>query len=153
MRSLIKQFLTFIPGLVLFMGFAINSSYTVGLSTEKSPMVAKHYLSTEMATSVTQGWRDTRTDLGAQGLPISIVGQRYSIGLGTHAPGEMIFKLDRKHSSFNAYVGIDDAGAMRGQGSVVFCVLLDSKNAFESGVMKTGQPAKPPAPARLHRVA
>jgi beta-galactosidase len=98
------------------------------------------YLNTEMAVSVTQGWQQTRTDLGIGGRPISIGGQRSTKGLGTHAPGEMVFKLDGKHRRFTADVGVDDAGDSRG--SVVFEVLLDGKAAFGSGVMKHGQPAK-----------
>ena len=39
-----------------------------------------------------------------------IAGQRFEKGLGTHAPGEMVFKLDRQHKQFIADVGVDDAG-------------------------------------------
>jgi beta-galactosidase len=98
-------------------------------------------LNTEMASSVTQGWRETRTDSGIGGRPITIAGQRYAKGLGTHAPGEMVFPLAGKHGQFQAFVGVDDAGDVRG--SVVFRVLLDGKAAFDSGVMKHGQAAKP----------
>ncbi len=98
------------------------------------------YLKTDAAASVTQGWRETLTDASITGQPLSIAGQRYEKGLGTHAPGEMVFKLDQKHKRFSADVGVDDHGGAAG--SVVFKVLLDGKESFNSGLMKTGQPAK-----------
>lgn len=99
------------------------------------------HLRTEMASSVTQGWRETRTDAANGGGPLTIAGQRHAKGLGTHAPGEMVFPLNGKHTQFQASVGVDDAGDARG--SVVFRVLLDGKTAFDSGVLKRGQAAQP----------
>lgn len=97
-------------------------------------------LNTRMAASVTQGWRETRTDASISGRTLSIAGRRYARGLGTHAPGEMVFQLGRQHRRFTAAVGVDDQGGTAG--SVVFRVLLDGKEAFNSGLMKCGQPAK-----------
>ena len=102
-------------------------------------MIWKH-LGTDMAVSITQGWRQTRDNLSVSGQPLRIAGQRFERGLGTHAPGVMVFKLDRQHRRFMAFVGVDDGGDARG--SVVFEVLLDGKKAFDSGVMKHGQAAK-----------
>ncbi len=98
------------------------------------------YLTTSMADSVTQGWRETRTNASISGQPMSIAGRRYEKGLGTHAPGEMVFKLKGGHKRFVADVGVDDQGGKTG--SVVFKVLLDGKEAADSGLMKWGQPAK-----------
>ena len=97
-------------------------------------------LTTDMAASVTQGWLTTRNDAGILGGPLRIAGQRFEHGLGTHAPGEMVFKLDRKHHRFTAAVGVDDAAPKAG--SVVFKVLLDGKEAFNSGLVKWGQSAQ-----------
>jgi beta-galactosidase len=108
---------------------------------EKSPPKAWCHLTTEMASAVTQGWGETRTDSAIGGGPITIAGQRHAKGLGTHSPGEMVFPLGGKHTQFQASVGVDDAGDDRG--SVVFQVLLDGKAAFDSGVMKRGQSALP----------
>jgi beta-galactosidase len=97
-------------------------------------------LTTDMAVSVTQGWHETLTDLSVSGRPMSIAGKGYEKGLGTHAPGEMVFKLDRQHKQFAAEVGVDDEGGPTG--SVVFRVLLDGKMAFDSGLMRFGQAAR-----------
>src|SRR6202012_1093326 len=98
------------------------------------------YLKTGMATSVTQGWRETRTDASISGQPLSIAGKHFEKGLGTHAPGEMVFPLGGTHHAFNADMGVDDQGGPAG--SVIFKVLLDGREAFNSGLMKFGQPAK-----------
>ena len=98
------------------------------------------YLTTTMAQSVTEGWRKTCTDSSIVGRPLSIAGRYYEKGLGTHAPGEMVFRLDRRHRQFVAEVGVDDGGGPTG--SVVFKVFLDGKPAFNSGLMRYGQAAK-----------
>ncbi len=103
------------------------------------PMVWR-YLNTGMAASITQSWREARTDASVSGRPICIAGQHYEKGLGTHAPGEVVFKLERQHKRFTVDVGVDDQGGKTG--SVVFKVLLDGRATFDSGLMKFGQPAK-----------
>ncbi|BCM92795.1 beta-galactosidase [Abditibacteriota bacterium] len=98
------------------------------------------YLTTEMAASVTQGWKQTQTDLSITGAPLSIAGRRFEHGLGTHAPGEILFQLGHARHRFQAEIGVDDgAGDV---GSVVFKVMLDGREAFNSGVTKAGQPAR-----------
>jgi len=109
------------------------------LSHEDEPTVLR-YLKTDMAVSVTQGWLETRNNASITGRPLSIGGQHFDNGLGTHAPGEMVFKLDGKHKRFTADVGLDDHGGPAG--SVVFKVVLDGNEGFNSGLMKFGQSAK-----------
>jgi len=109
-------------------------------AADSSPAIWRN-LTTEMAASITQGWLKTRTDGSIGGGPLRIAGKKYAKGLGTHPNGEMVFKLEGKHRRFMAQVGVDDAGGPTG--SVVFKVLLDGKTAFDSGLMRTGQAAKP----------
>ena len=52
----------------------------------------------------------------------------------------MVFNLGRQHKRFVADVGVDDQGGKAG--SVVFNVALDGKAAFDSGLMRFGEPAK-----------
>ena len=105
-------------------------------SNAPGPVVWRH-LTTAMASLVTQGWLTTRTDASIAGGPIRIAGKHYPKGLGTHAPGVMLFPLNRKHHRFVAEVGVDDAGGPTG--SVVFEVFLDGKQAFNSGLMRTAE--------------
>ena len=124
--------------IALFPGNAVFSQ-SAQPSPAESPIIWK-YLKTDMAVSITQGWRQTRDNLSVSGQPLRIAGRRFERGLGTHAPGVMVFKFDRQHQRFTALIGVDDGGDARG--SVVFEVLLDGKKAFDSGVMKHGQAAK-----------
>ncbi|HEX3903185.1 MAG TPA: NPCBM/NEW2 domain-containing protein [Polyangia bacterium] len=54
------------------------------------------------------------------GTPISLFGTPYAKGLGMAAPAAVIYRLNKKCTSFSATVGIDDS--TNGQGSVVFQV-------------------------------
>jgi beta-galactosidase len=104
------------------------------------PATVWRALRTDAARSVTQGWLATKNDAGITGRPLSIGGQRFERGLGTHAPGEIVYDLGGRHTRFVADVGLDDNGGPAG--SVVFRVLLDGRVAFDSGLMRTGEPAK-----------
>jgi len=65
MRTLLRQFLTFTPGLVLFVGFTINSLYTVAQSPEKSPLIAKGGESLREKLNFNQGWKFIRKNVPA----------------------------------------------------------------------------------------
>ena len=104
-----------------------------------SPQVWR-YLRTGDALSVTQGWLTTQNDAGVTGRTLSIGGRRFERGLGTHAPGEIVFDLGRRHTRFQADAGLDDNGGPAG--SVVFRVTLDGKPAFDSGLVRFGEPAR-----------
>jgi len=129
--------------LALLLSGSICSSRLPGQVTQAAPALrpqksaALKYLTTEMAASVSQGWKQTQTGQSITGSTLSIAQHRYEHGLGTHAAGEMLFKLGRERHRFQAQIGIDDgAGEV---GSVVFKVLLDGREAFNSGTLKAGQ--------------
>ena len=110
-----------------------------GHTASKEPVILR-YLNTNMASSITQGWLTTANNASIEGKPMRVAGKHYQWGLGTHAPGKMIFPLNGKRHTFTAEVGVDDEGP--DSGSVIFKVLLDGKLAFDSGIMRHGQSAK-----------
>ncbi len=75
------------------------------------------------------------------GTPLQVNGVRYARGLGTHAASEIVFDLGGKHKKFIAKVGIDDGGGA--PGNAIFKVLLDGREAFNSGVLKFHDDAVP----------
>jgi hypothetical protein len=79
-----------------------------------------------------------RRDRRVVGGPITLRGQVFRKGLGMHSRSEITYNIDRRFRRFEALVGIDDDTA--GQGSVVFRVLLDGAEAWQSGPV-TGQTA------------
>ena len=56
--------------------------------------------------------------------------RHYRKGIGTHAPSEIVYSLERKYSRFTAVVGGAEA-----DGTVVFQVHGDDRMLFDSGVM------------------
>jgi alpha-L-fucosidase 2 len=72
------------------------------------------------------------------GGPLSLRGQVFRKGLGTHSRCEIEYEIDERFRRFEALVGIDDDTA--GQGSVVFRVLLDGREVWQTGPV-SGQAA------------
>ena len=91
---------------------------------------------------MTAGWGKPVKDKSVQDKPMSIAGQKFQRGVGTHAASRMHIDLGRGSQSFKATVGVDDE--INGQiGSVEFRVYGEAKLLWRSGVMKAGQAAKP----------
>ncbi len=95
-------------------------------------------------TSAVNGWgpvekNRSNGDKGAtDGRTITLDGQTYAKGLGTHASSDIRYQLGGAWSTFTAKVGVDDEVGTRG--SVTFQVYVDGVLAFDSGVM-TGSSA------------
>ena len=88
-----------------------------------------------------QGWGQPQVDKSVTGKPLSIGGQSFAHGVGTHAAGSLHVDLKGGCEEFAASVGVDDDVAA-GLGSVEFCVIGDGRVMWTSGLMKAGQPAR-----------
>ncbi|MDR1723628.1 MAG: NPCBM/NEW2 domain-containing protein [Tannerella sp.] len=93
------------------------------------------------AKAFTSGWGIAKADSSISGTPLSIAGKAFTKGIGTHSYSEAVFRLDGKKGRFKAMVGIDDN--CKGEASVVFYVLTNKGIAFNSGLMRDGDAAKP----------
>jgi alpha-galactosidase len=92
-------------------------------------------------TKMKQGWGEAQVDKSVVGDPLSIGGQAFKTGVGTHAESLLFVKLDGGTSRFTAKVGVDDG--RKGQpASVEFRVYADGKLLFKSDKMKPGDAAK-----------
>ncbi|MDD4279542.1 alpha-galactosidase [Candidatus Sumerlaeota bacterium] len=91
---------------------------------------------------VLQEYGTLQINKSVDGHPLTVAGTTYEKGLGTHADSVMIFALDGDVIRFKALVGIDDDGEKTRKGTVVFKVVGDSKVLWESGVIKSYEPAK-----------
>lgn len=89
---------------------------------------------------IEQGWGEPQAGKSVDGRPLFVSGSRYSHGLGTHAPS--VFKLDLRGTAerITGAVGIDEE--VEARGSVIFRVIGDSKELWNSGVVKGGEPAR-----------
>ena len=81
--------------------------------------------------------RSNGEQAAGDGRPLTLNGQTYARGYGTHAGSELRFSLKgtggAQCTRFTAAIGVDDEVGSRG--SVVFQVYLDGVKAYDSGVM------------------
>lgn len=76
---------------------------------------------------------------------LSIAGEKFERGVGTHASSVFRIRLDGKTLSFKALAGIDDSAPEYElkQASAEFVIWGDGKSIWRSGVMRAGEKAKP----------
>ena len=86
------------------------------------------------------GWGNPKPNLAISGQALSIGGQKFPNGYGTHAPASILVETNGA-KKFSALVGVDD-GAPENVGSVEFFIESDGKILWQSGVMKRGDAAK-----------
>ena len=89
-----------------------------------------------------QGWGDPHKNKSVEGHALTIGGQLYDRGFGTHAESVLNVALDGGAQSFSASVGVDDEVNKNPASSVEFFVIGDGKQLWTSGVMHAGDAAK-----------
>ena len=92
--------------------------------------------------AATQGWGEPHTNQSVEGHPLTIAGQLFERGFGTHAESALIINLDGGAQSFSASVGVDDEVNKNPASSVEFSVIGDGQVLWTSGVMHAGDAAK-----------
>ena len=88
-----------------------------------------------------QGWGNPQIDRSIREKPLSIGGQKFVHGVGTHAASVLWIELDGRTDRFQASVGVDDAAG--GPAAIEFRVTADGKQLWTSGAMKPRDKAKP----------
>lgn len=72
-----------------------------------------------------------RVDRSAMNTPIRLDGRAYERGIGMRCGGSLTFATNGQYAVFAATIGIDDA--VRPRGEVIFRVLADDNEVFNSG--------------------
>jgi len=80
------------------------------------------------------GWGIPHAKQSIEGNGLSVGGQKFDRGVGTHAISHMRLDLNGKASRFSAFVGVDDEA--RDRASIEFFVLGDKRILWQSGLMK-----------------
>jgi hypothetical protein len=93
------------------------------------------YLDSLDYISAEQSWSKPRKNQSITEKKIRIGKQDFLRGIGTHATSEIVYSLDEKFSTFQAFAGVDIGGI----GSVVFEVYVDDEKKWSSGILKAGQ--------------
>ena len=118
------------------MGLALAAFTTSVVSAETV------WLDTLNVGAAVQGWGEPHKNKSVDGHPLTIGGQVYERGFGTHAESILNVKLDGDAQSFSASVGVDDEVNKNPAASVEFSVIGDDKVLWNSGVMHAGDKAK-----------
>jgi alpha-galactosidase len=94
--------------------------------------------------NMVQGWGTPGIQKTILDKPLTINGQVFEHGVGTHAVSRLTIDLKGAALAFRAQVGLDDEDAIgrEKQGSVGFRVYVDKKKVYDSGVMKLGDGPK-----------
>lgn len=92
-------------------------------------------------SAATQGYGTPRKNRSLDGKKMTINGETFDHGFGTHAVSSLVLLLDGKATSFSAKVGMDDE-VTDNQSAAEFVVIGDGKRLWTSGVMRLKTPAK-----------
>jgi len=99
------------------------------------------YLDEIEPDDVTQAWGTLQKKQSVWEKPMTIAGREFDRGLGTHAPGHIVYDLPAgQFKRFRCLVGRDEHAM---DAAIAFEVWLDGKKAFDSGPMAKATPAKP----------
>ncbi|WP_415319257.1 NPCBM/NEW2 domain-containing protein [Clostridium perfringens] len=106
----------------------------------------KEYMSDLIPKQASNGWGTVRKDKSISGGVIGLTRDGdfvdYNKGLGLHSNAEYVYDLEGKdYDYFESYVGVDKAMSSR-PASVIFKVLVDGEEKFNSGVMRGTTPQK-----------
>lgn len=87
-----------------------------------------------------QGWGKPQLNRSIRERPLAIAGTTFAHGVGTHANSVLWIDLAGGTARFLASVGVDDAAG--GPASITFKVVGDGRTLWQSGVMRSREPAK-----------
>ncbi len=92
-------------------------------------------------TTATQGYGTPSRNKTVDGKPLTIAGETFERGFGSHSESSLTILLEGKATLFTAKVGIDDE--VKGQKPAAeFIIYGDNKKIWSSGVMHLGDVAK-----------
>jgi len=124
--------LTLITGLII-----ISSLIGIGQLSAQTVWLDQLDLST-----VTQGYGVPMKNKSIDGKPLTIAGETFDRGFGSHSESSLTILLEGKATLFTAQVGIDDE--VKGQTPAAeFVVYGDNQKLWSSGVMRLGDAAIP----------
>ena len=127
-------------GLVWFFIFATGISADQPSNQEANKLY-------QLISAIRQGWGETGINVSAYNIlspakTLCVAGQEFQTGIGTHAPSETIIDLAGGYSMFEARVGVQQISEQDRGGSVVFKVVVDGQERFNSGVMRQKDAAR-----------
>ena len=96
------------------------------------------YLDTLESVSVTQGYGTLQRNQSVLEKPMTVGWERYFRGLGTHAPGRIVYDLGGKYQRFQAWAGADQATGP----TITMEVLVDGRSVWHTELLTRESPAQ-----------
>lgn len=127
--------------LKLFLKTTLALLFLITFSVDAKTVVRYVWLDDLDVSRVQSGWGTAQRNKSIEGNPLTIGGQQFERGIGTHARSVFWIELDGWTSDFTAYVGVDDEVG-NSSSTVEFMVFGKGKILWKSGLMKAGDPAK-----------
>ncbi len=109
--------------------------------TKKWASIKDVYLSDVLPEFSSQGWGTLQNDKSIKLPNLKIAGKTFVKGLGTHAPGEIVYRICGNYSKFSAWIGVDEYTQPYHVASVQFEVWGDGIMLYQSKVMKDNDAA------------
>ena len=114
-----------------------SSNSSIVMATTFAANSVSTNLSSLNWTSATTGYGTIQKDESISGNTLTLRGNTYSTGIGTHAASTITYNLAGAYKNFISDIGVDDE--VNGHtGSVEFQVIGDGKVLFDSGVLTNG---------------
>ena len=121
-----------------FLGLATGITFAADVSTN-TPVAQDVWISSLDVTRIEQGYGEGRADRSVDNRRLTVAGQAYPNGVGTHANSIISLEVDGNALVLSGNAGVDDES---GRGTVVFKVQADGKEIWNSGLMKPKDAAK-----------
>jgi len=113
----------------------ILSFFSISLRADtSSDKVQSISLSSLNLAHMSTGYGTVQIDKSVQGKPLTIAGQTYPHGIGTHAFSVLYLDLNGQARRFKMQIGVDDETA--GRGTITCKIYADEKKVYDSGVIK-----------------
>lgn len=120
-----------------------KKSASPGPPPESPPLASIHPGETKIGDmkieSVSQGWGAPQLDRSVTGRPLTIAGESFRSGIGTHAISRIDVSFPAKFKTFSGACGVDEF--VKSGGSVVCKVAHGDKVLFASPLLKGGMKA------------
>ncbi|MBP1964095.1 NPCBM/NEW2 domain-containing protein [Paenibacillus aceris] len=100
-----------------------------------TPSLPDVYLNDLTWVSATTGFSSIKLNKSIDGNPLTVAGQVYGKGIGTHAPSDIVYNIVPGAKRFVAVAGVDNEVNKDGQGSIIFKVYVDGVLMSDSPVM------------------
>ncbi|NQV02487.1 MAG: NPCBM/NEW2 domain-containing protein [Bacteroidia bacterium] len=132
------------PGFPLYQPESINWSHAIvspdaHAISQTKPISRKIeyingiYLDKMKWIDATTGWRTVQLNSSIKGQTMTMGGQMFHRGIGTHAFSRVVYKRPENHNVFAATIGCDQKALV---GSLVFVVEGDGKELFRSPILR-----------------